>query len=78
MELVFSLEKESGVAKRLSELYTNIVIWHCLNHRLELSIADTADEIGSSSIQHFRFFMNKLYSLYSQFPKNARELEEHA
>ena len=49
-----------------------------LNHRLKLSIAGTAGEVGLSDIQHFRSFMDKLYSLYSQFPQNARELEEHA
>ena len=66
-----ALVEKSGVAKRLSELYPNIAIWHCLNHRLELSIAEAADEV--SGIQHFCSFMDKLDSLYSQSHQKMQE-----
>ena len=70
------LGKKSGVAKRLSDRYPNIIIWHCLNHRLELAVSDAVKDIGG--INHFQAFMDKLYSLYSRSPQNQRELSECA
>uniref|UniRef100_A0A3P9HRP9 DUF4371 domain-containing protein n=1 Tax=Oryzias latipes TaxID=8090 RepID=A0A3P9HRP9_ORYLA len=55
---------KSGVGKLLKDDFPSIVLWHCLNHRLELAV-DQA-------------FLDSLYSLYSQSPKNMRELSECA
>ena len=58
------------------EKYPDIIVWHCLNHRLELSVGDAVSEVVG--VNYFRDFMDKLFALYSQLPKNMRELEEHA
>lgn len=33
--------KNSSVVTRLRKKYLNLFTWHCFNHRLELSVADT-------------------------------------
>lgn len=70
------LGKKSGVAGRLLKLYPDIVVWHCMNHKLELAFGDAINEVGS--INYFQIFMDKIYSLYSKSPKNQRELAECA
>lgn len=35
------LGRKSGVAARLQLLYPHLIVWHCLNHRLELAVGDT-------------------------------------
>ena len=37
--------KKSGVAKKLMEKYPDIIVWHCLNHRLQLSVGDAVSEV---------------------------------
>ena len=64
--------KKSGVATRLCSLYPRLIVWHCLNHRLELSVTDACGDIGA--VNHFHIFMDCLYSLYSSSPKNMHEL----
>lgn len=66
--------RKSGVAQRLCEKYPRLFIWNCLNHRLELAIADALDDVAA--INHFKCFMDSLYSLFSQSPKCQRELTE--
>ena len=66
------LGKNSGVAKRLTELYPRIFTWHCMNHRLELSVNDAFADVSATN--HFRAFLDSLYALYSQSPKNMLEL----
>lgn len=70
------LGKRSGVAERLLKMYPGIIVWHCMNHRLELALSDAVDEVGA--INHFQIFMDKIYSIYSRSPKNQRELAECA
>lgn len=70
------LGKNSGVAKRFLPLYPDIIIWHCMNHRLDLAVGDAKGEVAG--INHFQSFIDKLYSLYSSSPKNKRELKECA
>jgi len=65
--------RQSGVAARLLDEYPNLFIWHCLNHRLELAIADAIKEING--INHLQIFMDKLYSIYSQSTKNAAQIK---
>lgn len=65
--------KKSGVATKLKTIFPNILIWHCSNHRLELAVNDVVEEV--SGINHFKIFMDKLFSLYHQSPKNQVELE---
>ena len=64
--------RKSGVLTALCAKYPRIIRWHCLCHRIELSVGDTLEDVGG--INHFKSLMDKLYSLYSQSPKNQREL----
>ena len=66
------LGKKAGVAKLLTDMYPNIIPWHCVAHRLELSVHDTVTEVSGTN--NFKVFLDKLYSLYSMSPKNMNEL----
>lgn len=67
---------KSGVASQLAMKYPNIVTWHCLNHRIELAVGDAAAD--ATGVNHFRSFMDALYSLYSRSPKTQKRLESEA
>ena len=70
------LGRQSGVSRKLSEKFPQLVIWHCIAHRLELAVNDSVEEVAG--LNNFRVFLDKLYSLYHQSPKNQRELHESA
>ncbi|XP_039618182.1 E3 SUMO-protein ligase KIAA1586-like [Polypterus senegalus] len=70
------LGKKSGVATRLTSKFPRLFVWHCMNHRLELAVSDAVDEVNS--VNHFKAFMQKLYSLYSASDKNEHELKDAA
>ncbi|QQP53599.1 Uncharacterized protein FKW44_006129, partial [Caligus rogercresseyi] len=67
---------KSGVGKLLQGDFPNIIIWHCLNHRLELAVAQALEATGGT--KDFQAFLDALYTLYSQSPKSMRELSECA
>jgi len=50
--------------------------WHCFNHRLELSVADAIK--CCTEVNHFKAFLDLLYSTYSISPKLQRELSSCA
>ena len=57
--------------------FPNLITWHCLNHRLELAVDDAIADLRG--VNHFfKIFIGKLHSVYSQSPKNMRELKEAA
>lgn len=68
------LGRNSGVAKQLCGKYPHLFTWHCMNHRLELAVADAVRDVGN--VFHFKAFLDSLYSLYSQSRKSNRELRE--
>ena len=68
------LGKKSGVASRLRAKYPAIFQWHCMNHRLELAVADAVKDVNA--VNHFKHFLDCIYSLFSQSNKNQRELSE--
>ena len=68
--------KKSGVMELLVKDFPNLITWHCLNHRLELAVDDAIADL--SGINHFKIFIGKLHSVYSQSPKKKRELKEVA
>jgi len=68
------LGKKTGVATQLKSKYPGIFTWHCLNHRLELAVHDAQRDIAA--INHFRSFLDTVYSLFNQSSKNQRELKE--
>ncbi|KAF2904369.1 hypothetical protein ILUMI_01827, partial [Ignelater luminosus] len=67
------LGRKSGVAAKLLESFPKIIVWHCLNHRLQLSIDDSISEI--KHVNHFKIFLDKIYCVYHQSNKNQTELE---
>lgn len=66
------LGRKAGVATELKKLFPALFIWHCSNHRLELAVSDTRNEV--LDVNPFHMFFDKLYSVYSLSPKNQREL----
>ena len=64
------LGTKSGVGKLLKDEFPNIVLWHCLNHRLELAVGNALDATsGTNDLQSFLVYI----ILYSQSSKNMRE-----
>ena len=39
------LGRNSGVSTRPKNDYPNIILWHCLNHRLQLILDDSVNDI---------------------------------
>ena len=66
------LGRKSGVVSQILGKYPNVIIWHCLNHRLELAVSDAIGEV--TAVNHSQIFFDKLYSIYSMSPKNIHEL----
>ncbi|XP_049508812.1 E3 SUMO-protein ligase KIAA1586 homolog isoform X1 [Panthera uncia] len=69
------LGKKSGVATKLLEYFPKIIIWNCLNYRLQLSLDDSISEI--KQVNHFKLFLDKIYSIYHQSNKNQNKLLEN-
>jgi len=64
------LGTKSGVGKLLKDEFPNIVLWHCLNHRLEFAVGNALDATsGTNDLQSFLVYI----ILYSQSSKNMRE-----
>ena len=56
----------------LKKDFPNIVIWHCLNHRLQLALDDSVNDI--KQMNHFKIFMDKIYTIFHQSNKNQMQL----
>ncbi|XP_030054238.1 E3 SUMO-protein ligase KIAA1586 isoform X2 [Microcaecilia unicolor] len=67
------LGRKSGVAAKLLAKFPKLIIWHCLNHRLQLSLDDSISEI--KQVNHLKIFLDKIYSIYHQSNKNQTELQ---
>ncbi|XP_013927876.1 PREDICTED: LOW QUALITY PROTEIN: uncharacterized protein KIAA1586-like [Thamnophis sirtalis] len=67
------LGRKSGVSTRIAKEFPNIIIWHCLNHRLQLVLDDAIKEIKQN---HLKIFIDKICSIFQQFNKNQIELDE--
>ena len=68
------LGRKSGVATRFKEKFPNIIVWHCLNHRLQLALDDAVNEI--KHVNHFKIFLDKIYSIFHQSNKEQTRLFE--
>ena len=66
------LGRNSGVGARLKKDFPNIVIWHCLNHRLQLALDDSENDI--KQMNYFKIFMDKIYAIFHQSNKNQMQL----
>ena len=51
------LGRNSGVGTRLQKNFPKIVIWHYLNHRLQMVLDDYVNDI--MPVNHFKIFMDK-------------------
>lgn len=65
--------RKAGVGKLLTDKHPDLLVWHCFNHRLELSIDDVVNEVAG--INHFKTFFDYFYALYSSSPKNQYGLK---
>jgi hypothetical protein len=63
-------------SKLFKDKFPSIIVWLCDNHRLELSVHDTTNDVVGTN--RFKSFLNKLYVVYHASPKNARELQSCA
>lgn len=68
--------KKSGLVTLLKKDNPQLIAWPCAAHRLELAMADALDQCTQTN--HFKTFMDKIYTTYSMSPKNQRELAEVA
>jgi len=66
------LGRNSGVGTRLKNDYPNIILWQCLNHRLQLVLDDSVNDI--KQVNHFKIFMDKIYTIFHQSNKNQMQL----
>lgn len=64
--------KNKGVGALFSSKFPSIIVWHCANHRLELSVSDVVKAV--SGVDRFKSFIDKLYVVYHASPKNSCEL----
>ena len=63
----------SEVGTLLKKGFPSIILWHCLNHRLELAVKDSINAV--SGVNSIQAFFSKIYSVYSMSPKLQRELK---
>ena len=70
------LGKSSGVGYRLKAKFPRLILWHCLNHRLELAVGDSIKVIDG--FYHIQALFDKIYCCYSYSAKLQRELQEIA
>jgi len=70
------LGKRGGLITKLKEKFPNLISWHCFKHRLELAVHDAVK--ACTEINHFKIFLEKLYTLYSVSLKNRRALDKCA
>ncbi|XP_065650597.1 E3 SUMO-protein ligase KIAA1586-like [Hydra vulgaris] len=66
------LGQSSGVGVRQKKNFSSIILWHCLNHRLQLVLDDAIKKI--KQVNHFKIFMDKIYSIFHQSNKNQMQL----
>ena len=58
---------KSGVGTLVRKDVPSIILWHCLNHRLELAVNDSSNAV--SGVNYIQAIFTKVYSVYSMPPK---------
>jgi len=66
------LGRNSGVGTRLKNDYPNIILWHNVNHRLQLILNDYVNDI--KQVNHFKIFMDTIYTIFHQSNQNQMQL----
>jgi hypothetical protein len=61
------LGRRNVVAVGLQKIFCNLIIWHCANHRRELAVCDTKNEV--QGVSSFHVIFSKLYFIYSMSQK---------
>jgi hypothetical protein len=64
------MEARGWVKKLPKDKLPTIILWHCANHRLELSVHDAVETL--TGVNRLKSFIDKQYVLYHASPKNAR------
>ncbi|XP_076324017.1 uncharacterized protein LOC143232444 [Tachypleus tridentatus] len=59
---------KSGVSTNLENDFPDIIIWHCLNHCLQLVLDYSITDI--KQVNHFKVFRDKIYMIFCQSNKN--------
>ncbi|KAG8197548.1 hypothetical protein JTE90_007284 [Oedothorax gibbosus] len=62
-----------GVSTQLKEICPWLFVVHCLNHRLELAVKDSASNTQFETVINM---LGKLYAYYKRSPKKRREIQE--
>lgn len=73
VHLLCWVRKKGGVAKLLTDRYPNMIVWHCIAHRLELGVHDTMKEVSGTN--NFTIFLGSLYALYSMTMSPINKIE---
>ena len=68
--------EHNGLAVLLKARYPLIKSFHCMAHRLELAVKGAVDTVNP--VSHFCDLLDCIYKVYSQSPKNQREIDEIA
>lgn len=66
--------KKTGVGALFKDKIPNIVLWHCLAHRLELSISDVRK--SNEAIIEFQNIFQQIYNTYSRSSKNVNAIRQ--
>ena len=70
------LGSKSGVGVLFKEIFPNLFLWHCLNHRLELAVHDAIEK--TTGVNEFKMFLDSLYAVFSNSNKNSMGIENCA
>ena len=64
--------RNSRVGTRLKNGYSNIILWHCLNHRLQIILDNSVNNI--KQVNHLKISMDKIYTIFHQSNKNQMQV----
>jgi len=68
--------QHNGLAVLLKAKFPLTQSFHCMAHRLELAVKNSVDAVNP--VSHFRILIDAIYKVYSQSPKNQREIDKIA
>ena len=52
--------------------FPEIIIWHCLSHRLQLVLDDSIKDV--KKVNHFKAYIDEIYKIFHQSNKNQMAL----
>ncbi|XP_077974159.1 E3 SUMO-protein ligase KIAA1586-like [Styela clava] len=66
------LGRRSGLGIKLKNNFPDIILWHCLNHRLQLVLDAAITDI--KQVNHLEIFMDKIHTIFHKSNKNQMEI----